>query len=111
MYNTNTSKNGHIHDERYYTEEEVNNLLNNYRGLPQYSADLFNSQGSGRLLYYDAQTANTPYKAGVSVNTQGVAITVGDWGSFLTSVAIPKGDSKLYLYSRANNVTADWKTL
>ena len=28
--NTNTSKVGHIHDERYYTETEVNNRLNEY---------------------------------------------------------------------------------
>lgn len=30
VLNTNTSKVGHIHDERYYTETEVNNRLNEY---------------------------------------------------------------------------------
>ena len=105
--NTNSSKIGHAHDERYYTEAEVNNLFNTYQGLPQYSMDLFNVQSGGRLLYYDANTKNTPYKAGITQASEGVAITVGDWGNFITSLAIPKGDSRLYIYSRANSIITD----
>lgn len=111
VLNTNSSKIGHAHDERYYTEAEVNNLFNTYQGLPQYSMDLFNVQSGGRLLYYDANTKNTPYKAGITQASEGVAITVGDWGNFITSLAIPKGDSRLYIYSRANSIITDWKML
>ncbi|WP_243176334.1 hypothetical protein [Enterocloster alcoholdehydrogenati] len=111
VLNTNSSKIGHAHDERYYTEAEVNNLFNTYQGLPQYSMDLFNIQSGGRLLYYDANTKNTPYKAGITQASEGVAITVGDWGNFITSLAIPKGDSRLYIYSRANSIITDWKML
>ena len=81
------------------------------QGIPLYSSDLLNTQGGGRLLYYDANTANTPYKAGVTQASEGVAITVGDWGSFITSLAIPKGGATLYLYSRSNGVTTDWKAI
>lgn len=81
------------------------------RGIPLYSSDLLNTQGGGRLLYYDANTANTPYKAGVTQASEGVAITVGDLGSFITSLAIPKGGATLYLYSRSNGVTTDWKAI
>ena len=111
VLNTNSSKIGHAHDERYYTEAEVNNLFNTYQGLPQYSMDLFNVQSGGRLLYYDTNTKNTPYKAGITQASEGVAITVGDWGNFITSLAIPKGDSRLYIYSRANSIITDWKML
>ena len=38
--------------------------------------DSLEAQGGGRLLYYDANSANTPYKAGITQASEGVAITV-----------------------------------
>lgn len=81
------------------------------QGIPPYSADIFLSQGGGRLLYYDANTANTPFKAGVTQASEGIAITVGDWGNFLTSLAIPKGGSTIFIYSRSNGETNNWKAI
>lgn len=73
-----------------------------------YSSDLFLAS-NGKLVYYNSQTANTPYKAGMTQATEGVAITMGDWGSFLTVLAIPKGGQKLYIYCRSSGSTFDWK--
>ena len=81
------------------------------QGIPPYSSDILEAQGGGRLLYYDANSANTPYKAGITQASEGVAITVGDWSNFITSLAIPKGDTTLYLYSRSNGIVTDWKAI
>lgn len=83
----------------------------NRQGVPQYCADLLIAQGGGRLLYYDANTANTPYKAGVTQLSEGVALTVGDWGYFITSLAIPKGGSHMYIYSKGNGTVSNWKAI
>lgn len=81
------------------------------QGIPPYSSDILEAQGGGRLLYYDANSANTPYKAGITQASEGVAITVGDWPNFITSLAIPKGGTTLYLYSRSNGIVTDWKAI
>ena len=80
-------------------------------GIPTYSSDILEAQGGGRLLYYDANTANTPYKAGITQASEGVAITVGNWSNFITSLAIPKGDTTLYLYSKSNGMVTNWKAI
>lgn len=81
------------------------------QGIPPYSSDILEAHGGGRLLYYDANSANTPYKAGITQASEGVAITVGDWSNFITSLAIPKGGTTLYLYSRSNGIVTDWKAI
>ena len=81
------------------------------QGIPPYSSDILEAQGGGRLLYYDANSANTPYKAGITQASEGVAITVGNWSNFITSLAIPKGDTTLYLYSKSNGIVTDWKAI
>ena len=81
------------------------------QGIPPYSSDILGAQGGGRLLYYDANSANTPYRAGITQASEGVAITVGDWSNFITSLAIPKGGTTLYLYSRSNGIVTDWKAI
>lgn len=80
-------------------------------GIPTYSSDILEAQGGGRLLYYDANSANTPYKAGITQASEGVAITVGNWSNFITSLAIPKGDTTLYLYSKSNGMVTNWKAI
>lgn len=81
------------------------------QGIPPYSADILGAQGGGRLLYYDANSANTPYRAGITQASEGVAITVGNWSNFITSLAIPKGDTTLYLYSKSNGIVTNWKAI
>lgn len=81
------------------------------QGIPTYSSDILEAQGGGRLLYYDANSANTPYKAGITQASEGVAITVGNWSNFITSLAIPKGDTTLYLYSKSNGMVTNWKAI
>lgn len=81
------------------------------QGIPLYSSDILEAQGGGRLLYYDANSANTPYKAGITQASEGVAITVGNWSNFITSLAIPKGDTTLYLYSKSNGMVTNWKAI
>ena len=80
-------------------------------GCPYYSDDIFNSQPGGRLLYYDGNTKNTPYKAGLTGASEGIAITVGDWGTYLTSFVIPKGGNYIYMYSKYNNTINNWRAL
>ena len=80
-------------------------------GLPQLSSDLLNEQAGGRLLYYDVNTKNTPYTAGLTGATEGAAITVGRWDSHITCLAIPKGDNKIYLYSKYPNETHEWHSI
>lgn len=81
------------------------------QGIPLYSSDILEAQGGGRLLYYDANSANTPYRAGITQASEGVAITVGNWSNFITSLAIPKGDTTLYLYSKSNGMVTNWKAI
>lgn len=81
------------------------------QGIPLYSSDILEAQGGGRLLYYDANSANTPYQAGITQASEGVAITVGNWSNFITSLAIPKGDTTLYLYSKSNGIVTNWKAI
>ena len=77
------------------------------QGIPPYSSDIRKS--GRRALDYDL----TPHtiKAGITQASEGVAITVGDWSNFITSLAIPKGGTTLYLYSRSNGIVTDWKAI
>ena len=96
-------------------QNQINTINSNIYGYlvgcPYYSDDIFNSQPGGRLLYYDGNTKNTPYKAGLTGASEGIAITVGDWGTYLTSFVIPKGANYIYIYSKYNNTINNWRAL
>ena len=77
------------------------------------AADLFEvpSQESPKLVYWDASTLNTPYKAGKTTNTQGMALVVGGTGSYRTVLAIVKGIADMFIHAKSENVTIDWTAI
>ena len=123
--NLNSSKSniGHTHDDRYYTESEINSKINTintninnckFRYVSNLLADGFSIP---TLVYYDGNTLNTPYKAGISgANEQGFGITwdTGTKGQpkyFKTVFIIEHGGRtrSAFIYTISSNDVEGWK--
>lgn len=104
MLNANSSKVGHIHDDRYYTEEEINSLI----GQACYSNDLFNTQNRAGLVYFDSNTKNTPAKAGLTPSMEGIGLVSGVWAFWQVAIAIPRGETAIYITATNNGVSTGW---
>lgn len=85
--------------------------MTNNIGAGAYVSDALAFQQTCRTVYYDEKTANTPYSAGISQAAQGVIIVTGDPKSYMTAIAIPKGDTRLFVYAKAGDYEAPWKVL
>jgi hypothetical protein len=69
------------------------------------------AQNTCAFLYWDGNTANTPFKAGVTPGTEGMALVTGGFASYQTVVAIPKGSTKIYIHATVGGVATGWKVL
>lgn len=85
--------------------------MTNNIGIGSHISDALTFQQTCRLAYYSDTTENTPYKAGISQATQGALIIVGDPKTYMTVIAIPKGDTRLFVYAKAGDYTTPWKVL
>ena len=71
---SNKANTSHTHDDRYYTESEINSKINNINTNInnckfRYVSDLLTDEFIyPQLVRYDVNTLNTPYKAGISGN-------------------------------------------
>ena len=104
VLNTNSSKVGHSHDERYYTETEINNLI----GQAEYSNDLLNTQNGAGIVYYDSNTKNTPNKAGITQSSEGIGLISGAYNFWQVAVAIPRGSTAIYITATNNGASTGW---
>ena len=113
----------HTHDDRYYTESEINSKINtintNINSCKfKYVSDLLADGFSiPTLVYYDGNTLNTPYKAGISsANEQGFGIswdtgTRGTKKFFKTVFIIQHGGPtrRAFIYTISANDVEGWK--
>ena len=88
----------------------MTNMANNI-GAGAYTPDALAFQQTCRIVYYSDTTKNTPYSAGVSQATQGIVIVTGDPKTYMTAIAIPKGDTRIFIYAKAGNYETPWKVL
>lgn len=114
---------GHTHDDRYYTESEINSKINtintNINNCKfRYVSDLLTDEFIyPQLVRYDVNTLNTPYKAGISGNnTEGFGIswttgTKGQTSYFKTVFVIQHGGptKKAFIYTISANDVDGWK--
>ncbi|WP_313339824.1 hypothetical protein [Lacrimispora sp.] len=85
--------------------------LTNNQGNGRYSADLMATQTTCALLYWNGNTANTPFKAGITSGAEGMALVTGAFGQFQTVLAIPKGGTTIYVHATVSGVPTGWKAL
>lgn len=85
------------------------NQLNSDIGKAIYTSDLFAENTSGKFVWYNGATANTPYKAGLTSATEGVCLKMGDSAGYLSIFAFAKGDASIFTYVKVPGSTAVWK--
>ena len=117
------SDTSHTHDDRYYTESEINSKINTintninnckFRYVSNLLADGFDVP---TLVYYDGNTLNTPYKAGISGdNEQGFGITwdqgVRGQKTFFKTVFVIQHAGptrRAFIYTISANDVEGWK--
>ena len=81
--------------------------LNAHKAEAIYVDDLLSVNNKGLFVYYDMQTANTPYKAGITSATQGIAFITG-FSGWRTIYCIPNGALKSFIYVVVNDVAYGW---
>lgn len=67
------------------------------------------AQGIPTFVRWDANTLNTPYKAGLTQTTEGFAICVGNYSTYQTIIAWCVGSSKMYAFCVSNGDVFTWK--
>ncbi len=63
------------------------------------------------LLYWGANTLNTPFKAGITNSAEGMALVSGAYGGWQVVLAIPRGETNLFIHSTNDGVPTGWKKL
>lgn len=92
--------------------DNVNGKLDNVNsnlGNGRYSNDLMETQSKTALLYWDPNTLNTPYKHGMTLYAEGLAIVTGAYDSYQTVFAIPRGSMTIYTHTTNNGVPSGWR--
>lgn len=106
--NGQTTEPGFALDARYgKTLYDLYAQLNADLNKAVYSTDLMIDQ-SGAFLTYNRQTKNTPFEAGFTLASEGMALVRGSYGAWQTVVTFPVGDPRIFIHSTNNGVPTGW---
>ena len=68
-------------------------------------------QPSGAVLAWNGNTQNTPFKAGLTLSSEGIALVTGDYSFWQVVLAVPRGETKIYLHSTNAGIPTGWKSV
>lgn len=73
-----------------------------------YCSDLFQNYQTPIFVKWDANTLNTPYKAGITQGQLGFALIYGSPENYFTVMAAVQSERRIYSYSKNPSDTYDW---
>ena len=112
MNNGQTTGAGYALDARYgKTLYDLYAQLNADLGNGRYTSDLMVPQPSGAVLAWNGNTHNTPFKAGLTLSSEGIALVTGDYSFWQVVLAVPRGETKIYLHSTNAGIPTGWKSV
>lgn len=83
----------------------VNNNLSKNLYKAVYTDDIFITTERPTFVYWNGNTKNTPFKAGLTTCQEGFAFSYGAWADYMTVVCFVKNDSTMWIWSKGRN---DW---
>lgn len=76
-----------------------------------YSTDLMSAYDNPTFVRWDENTANTPYKAGLTMNQAGFAFCHGRYSGWQTIVAFLEGSKETFFHYCISGVPSNWLTI
>lgn len=76
-----------------------------------YSTDLMSAYDNPTFVRWDENTANTPYKAGLTMNQVGFAFCHGRYSGWQTIVAFLEGSKETFFHYCISGVPSNWLTI
>lgn len=87
------------------------NQLNSNLATAIYSTDLMSAYDNPTFVRWDKNTANTPYKAGLTMNQVGFAFCHGRYSGWQTIVAFSEGSKETFFHYCISGVPSNWLTI
>lgn len=85
--------------------------LNSNLATAIYSSDLMAAYDRPTFVRWDENTANTPYKAGLTMNQVGFAFCHGRYSGWQTIVAFSEGSKETFFHYCISGVPSNWLTI
>lgn len=85
--------------------------LNSNLATAIYSSDLMAAYDRPTFVRWDENTANTPYKAGLTMNQVGFAFCHGRFSGWQTIVAFSEGSKETFFHYCISGVPSNWLTI
>ena len=76
-----------------------------------YSSDLMAAYDRPTFVRWDENTANTPYKAGLTMNQVGFAFCHGRYSGWQTIIAFSEGSKETFFHYCISGVPSNWLTI
>lgn len=86
------------------------NALNSNFACAKYASDIF-VKTNGLFVYYDANTKNSPYKAGTTPAAEGLCLITGDPDTYFSAFSFDKGGEHICVYNKTPSGATNWKRL
>ena len=94
----------------YKMEQDIKQLNSNL-ATAIYSTDLMSAYDNPTFVRWDENTANTPYKAGLTMNQVGFAFCHGRYSGWQTIVAFSEGSKETFFHYCISGVPSNWLTI
>lgn len=82
--------------------------LNNNLSKAVYTDDIFITTERPTFVYWNGNTKNTPFKAGLTTCQEGFAFSYGAWADYMTVVCFVKNDSTMWIWSKSRNAWVEY---
>lgn len=76
----------------------------------KYASDIF-VKTNGLFVYYNANTKNSPYKAGTTLAAEGLCLITGDPDAYFSAFSFDKGSEHICVYYKTPSGVTNWKRL
>ena len=76
----------------------------------KYASDIF-VKTNGLFVYYDANTKNSPYKAGATQASEGLCLITGDPDTYFSAFSFDKGGDCICIYVKSPGGVTNWRRL
>lgn len=81
---------------------------NNNLSKAVYTDDIFITTERPTFVYWNGNTKNTPFKAGLTNCQEGFAFSYGAWIDYMTVVCFVKNDSTMWIWSKGRNAWVEY---
>lgn len=81
---------------------------NNNLSKAVYTDDIFITADLPTFVYWNGNTRNTPFKAGLTECQEGFAFRYGAWADYMTVVCFVKNDSTMWIWSKSRNAWVEY---